>query len=171
MCVFGDPHVQQRGSLGDLLTHVNRLLVVDTKGTRFMTMFLGVVDVSSMSLRWASAGHDQPLLYDPDSKKLIEIQGENGLPLGVYDSEMYQEQIYTGLRAGQVMLVGTDGLWESKNAADELFGKERVAEAMAALAHLSAAEIEEGIYRRMQQFCGGRANDDDITYVIIKFTG
>ena len=68
-------HVQQRGSLGDLLTHVNRLLVADTGGTRFMTMFLGVVDVSSMSLRWASAGHDQPLIYDPATGTSTEIDG------------------------------------------------------------------------------------------------
>jgi phosphoserine phosphatase RsbU/P len=162
-------HAQQRGSLGDLLTHVNRLLVVDTGGTRFMTMFLGVVDVSSMSLRWASAGHDQPLLYDPSSKKLIDIEGDNGLPLGVMDSEVYEEMVHVGLRAGQVMLVGTDGLWESRNDADEFFGKERVRDAIAELAHLSAAEIEAGIFQRLQEFCGGRANNDDITYVVIKF--
>lgn len=163
-------HVQQRGSLGDLLKHVNELLVVDTGGTRFMTMFLGAIDVSSMSLRWASAGHDQPLLYDPTSGALIDIEGENGLPLGVLDSEEYTEQVYGGLRSGQVMLIGTDGLWESRNHADELFGKERVRDAMAALAHLSAAEIEAGIYQRLQEFCDGRAILDDITYVVIKFT-
>ena len=162
-------HVQQRGSLGDLLMHVNRLLVADTDGSRFMTMFLGVVDISSMSLRWTSAGHDQPLLYDPDSGKLMDIEGENGLPLGVIETETYEEQIHTGLRPGQIMLIGTDGLWESRNSAGEFFGKERVRDAMAALAHLSAAEIEAGIYQRLQQFCGGRANDDDITYVVIKF--
>jgi phosphoserine phosphatase RsbU/P len=162
-------HVLQRGSLGDLLTHVNQVLVVDTAGTRFMTMFLGVIDVSLMSMRWASAGHDQPLLYDPDTGKLIEIEASNGLPLGVMDSETYEEKLCTGLRGGQIMLIGTDGLWESRNAAGELFGKQRVADAMAALAHLSAAEIEAGMYTRLQDFCGGRTNDDDITYVVIKF--
>jgi serine phosphatase RsbU (regulator of sigma subunit) len=39
---------------------------------------------------------------------------------------------------------------------------------MVALAHLSAAEIEKGIYQREQEFCGGRLNDDDITYVVVK---
>jgi serine phosphatase RsbU (regulator of sigma subunit) len=164
-------HVRVKGSLGDLLTHVNQLLVVDTQGKRFMTMFLGVVDVKTMTLRWASAGHDQPLLYDPESKKLATMEDGGGLPLGVMDSEKYEEQTHAGLRPGQVMLVGTDGLWESKNEKEEQFGKERVGEALAALAHLSAAEIEAGIYRRLKEFCGSRANDDDITYVVIKFVG
>jgi sigma-B regulation protein RsbU (phosphoserine phosphatase) len=163
-------HVQQRGSLGDLLSHVNRLLVEDTGGTRFMTMFLCVLDVGTMSLRWASAGHDQPLLYDPATKTSTEIQGEGGMPLGVIDSESYAEQLHTGLRAGQVMLVGTDGLWESRNPAGEFFGKERVIEVMAALAHLSAAEIEQGIYQRQQEFCRG-VLCDDLTYVVIKLVG
>jgi len=164
-------HVLQRGSLGDLLTHVNQLLAVDTGGKRFMTMFLGVVDTSTMSLRWATAGHDHPLLYDPETGKLIDIEGNGGLPLGVMDWAEYEEQLYTGLRAGQIMLVGTDGLWEARNDAGDFFGKERVRQAMAALAHLSAAEIEAGIYQRLQEFCGGRASDDDITYVVIKFVG
>jgi len=156
-------------SLGELLTHVNRLLAADTGGTRFMTMFLGVIDMPTLSLRWASAGHDQPLLYDPATGKLMDIEGANGLPLGVMDSETYEERTHPGLRAGQIMLLGTDGLWESKNAAGEQFGKERVREAMTALAYLSAAEIEAGVYQRLKEFCGGRANDDDITYVVIKF--
>ena len=160
-------HVLQRGSLGDLLTHVNRLLVDDTGGTRFMTMFLCVVDMNSNSLRWASAGHDQPLLYDPVDGTSREIEGEGGMPLGVMDSESYEERVHTGLRVGQVMLVGTDGLWESRNAAGDLFGKERVLEAMAALAHLSAAEIDQGIYQRQQEFCAG-VLCDDLTYVVIK---
>ncbi len=163
-------HAQQCTSLGHLLTHVNELMVIDTDGKRFMTMLIGAINMSTMSLRWASAGHDQPLLYDPDSGKLIEIESRNGLPLGVEDSATYQDASHTGLRAGQIMLIGTDGLWESRNAAGELFGKERVAEAIAAFAHLSASEIEAGIYQRLQEFCDGCPNVDDITYVVIKFT-
>jgi serine phosphatase RsbU (regulator of sigma subunit) len=159
-----------QGSLGKLLTHLNEHIVADTRGDRFMTMFLAVVDVSTMSMRWASAGHDQPLIYDPQQGMLPELDAVGGgVPLGVMDTEVYEELTWTGLRPGQVMLIGTDGLWESKNSADEEFGKPRVAEALAALAHLSAAEIEAGIYQRLQQFCGGRTNDDDITYVVVKF--
>lgn len=159
-----------KGSLGELLTHVNQLLVPDTHGERFMTMYLGLVDVSTMSLRWASAGHDQPLLYDPASGGTIEIDGETdgGLPLGLFEAEQYEEYTYTPLRPGQILLLGTDGLWEAKNAAGEQFGKERVEQAIAATAHLSAAEIDAEIYKRQQLFCDGQAADD-ITYVVIKF--
>jgi len=165
-------HVRTQGSLSQLLTHVNDLLVADTKGARFMTMFLGVIDVPAMSLRWASAGHDQPMIYDPNQGILDAADPETaGLPLGVMEHETYEEYTLTDLRPGQVMLIGTDGLWEAKNNADEQFGKIRVGEALAALAHLPASQIEAGIYQRLAEFCGGRPNDDDVTYVVIKFSG
>ena len=136
-----------------------------------MTMFLALVDVPTMSMRWASAGHDQPLIFDPQSGLLTEIDaGGGGLPLGVSASEEYEELTYNGLGPGQVMLVATDGLWEARNNKDELFGKQRVGDAIAAHVHLSAAEIDAGIYSSLQSFCAGRANDDDITYVVIKMT-
>jgi sigma-B regulation protein RsbU (phosphoserine phosphatase) len=160
---------RSQGSLGHLLTHLNEHIVADTRGDRFMTMFLAVVDASSLSMRWASAGHDQPLIYDPQQGLLTEIDTNGGgMPLGVMHGEVYEELTYNRLRPGQIMLIGTDGLWEAKNDAGEQFGKERVGEALSALAHLAAAEIEAGIYQRLQQFCNGRANEDDVTYVVIK---
>jgi sigma-B regulation protein RsbU (phosphoserine phosphatase) len=163
---------REQGSLGRLLTRVNEHLITDTKGDRFMTMFLAMVDVSGMSMKWASAGHDQPLIYDPRTGLLPEIDiGGNGLPLGVMKAEAYCEYVYTGLRAGQVMLIGTDGLWEAKNEAGEEFGKVRVGETIAAAAHLSAGEIEAAIYARLREFSKGRNYEDDVTYVVIKFTG
>jgi sigma-B regulation protein RsbU (phosphoserine phosphatase) len=164
---------REQGSLGHLLTHLNEHIVADTRGDRFMTMFLAVIDVSTMTMRWASAGHDQPLIFDPaGAAVLAEIDDSaGGLPLGVSDGEQYTEQTYAPLRPGQVLLVGTDGLWEATNAADEQFGKQRVADALAATAHQSAAEIESAIYQRLQSFCQGCAMKDDVTYVVIKVTG
>jgi hypothetical protein len=54
-----------------------------------------------MSLRWASAGRDQPLLYDPQSGASTLIEGGGGLPLGIMDSESYEEQVHTRLRVAR----------------------------------------------------------------------
>ena len=131
---------RSQGSLGRLLTHLNEHVVTDTKGDRFMTMFLAVVDATELSMRWASAGHDLPLIYDPARGVAAEIEaGGGGLPLGVMATETYEEQTHSGLCPGQVVLVGTDGLWESTNTAGEQFGKERVGEALAEFAALALA--------------------------------
>jgi sigma-B regulation protein RsbU (phosphoserine phosphatase) len=135
-----------------------------------MTMFLGIVDTQSRTLRWASAGHDAPLLYDPELKQEVPIEGLGGLPLGVMENQTYEELTHANLRDGQIMLVGTDGLWESKNMAGEEFGKERVIATLRELAHLDAAGIEAELYQRLRAFCGEHSIDDDITYVVLKFT-
>ena len=164
---------REHGSLGNLLTHLNEHIFADTRGDRFMTMFLAVIDASTMSMRWASAGHDQPLIYEPGGGAVLrELDGDaGGLPLGVSPDERYTEQTFGPLRPGQVLLVGTDGLWEAMNAAGEQFGKQRVADAIAAAAHGTAAEIEAAIDLQLQRFCGECAQKDDVTYVVIKVTG
>ncbi len=70
------------GSLADLLTHLNNQLVKDTGGDRFMTMLLMAVDAERKEMRWASAGHDSPFVYDPHEDRFHELNGSN-LSLGL----------------------------------------------------------------------------------------
>jgi phosphoserine phosphatase RsbU/P len=165
-------HARHQGSLGHLLNLLNEHIVTDTRGERFMTMLLAVIDVPTLTLRWASAGHDQPLIYDPQ-RGLLTLLNEDGggLPLGVSAEETYQEMRFTTLRAGQVVLIGTDGLWEAQNVEGEQFGKERVGQALRALSEKDAAAIEAGIYEKLRTYCGGHNTKDDITYVVIKVLG
>ncbi|QDV34152.1 SpoIIE family protein phosphatase [Tautonia plasticadhaerens] len=96
----------ETGSLGELLTHVNRQLEADTGGERFMTMILMVVDVRRGTIRWSSAGHDEPILYDPEADRFAELPEINGLPLGVMDDSTYGEASLDGLAPGRILLVG-----------------------------------------------------------------
>lgn len=163
-------HVRVQGSLGELMTHVNDLLVVDTAGRRFMTMFLGVIDIRSRVLRWSSAGHDPPFIYDPNDNVFLELEDGGGLPLGVVEGEAYEEMRFDGLTPGMILVVGTDGLWESQNMDDEQFGKDRLKKAIRELSDVDAdaATIEKELYRRLTSFCGERSIDDDVTYVVVK---
>ena len=70
----------------EVLTHMNKLLAQDTGGTRFMTMMLMILDLSSGEGRWTSAGHDPPVIYDPETDDFIELKGETGLPLGIMEN-------------------------------------------------------------------------------------
>ncbi len=163
-------HVRVQGSLSELMGHVNDLLVVDTAGTRFMTMFLGVIDTASRTLRWASAGHDPPFIYDPATRAFLEMEDAGGLPLGVVAGEAYQEMLLPGLKPGMILVVGTDGLWESMNPADEPFGKDRLKDAIRELAGQDAHGIQAGLYDKLTAFCGSRSIDDDVTFVVVKLT-
>jgi sigma-B regulation protein RsbU (phosphoserine phosphatase) len=117
--------VDAAGSLADLMGRLNRLIAADHGGDRFMTMHLSVIDARAGTVRWVSAGHDPALVYDPAAGRFEEV-GEGELPLGVLDETAYPEHTHGPLRAGQVIFIGTDGVWEMPDAKGEAFGKGRL---------------------------------------------
>jgi sigma-B regulation protein RsbU (phosphoserine phosphatase) len=155
------------GCLADLMTRLNRLLSHDLEGTRFMTMHLSVVDARAGTFRFVSAGHDPALIYDPAADRFEEVD-EAGLPLGIMEEAEYRERSHGPLRSGQVITVGTDGVWESPNPAGEQFGKGRLREVIRRSAGGSADEISQAIRDSLAAFRGEARQLDDITFVVVK---
>jgi phosphoserine phosphatase RsbU/P len=155
------------GSLAELMGRLNRFIAADHSGDRFMTMHLSVIDSKSATIRLVSAGHDPAIVYNPSDGSFKEV-GENDLPLGVMDEAEYHEQCYGSLQAGQVILVGTDGVWEMPDVKGEQFGKDRLREAIREFADRPAADIAAAIHERLTNFRGNAKQVDDVTYVVIK---
>ena len=155
------------GSLADLLTHLNNQLVKDTGGDRFMTMLLMAVDAEKKEMRWASAGHDAPFVYDPHEGRFHEFNGSN-LSLGVAKGVKYEEQVFTAVKSGQIYLASTDGLWEAFNKGQEMFGKDRIRNLIRRFANLSAKEICDRLNAELLNFLGDTNSEDDIAFVIVK---
>jgi sigma-B regulation protein RsbU (phosphoserine phosphatase) len=155
------------GELAGLLGRLNRLISADHGGDRFMTMHLSVIDAKAGTLRWASAGHDPAIVYDPADDRFEEV-GEGELPLGVMDETEYAEQVHGPLRPGQVILVGTDGVWEMPDARGEPFGKDRLREAIRESAAGCAEEIAGAVRDRLVGFRGDARQVDDVTFVVVK---
>jgi sigma-B regulation protein RsbU (phosphoserine phosphatase) len=131
-----------------------------------MTMYLAVIDPRT-GIRWVSAGHDPAIVYDPAADTFIDVEGGD-LPLGVMETTEYVEQSYAPLRPGQILVVGTDGVWEMPNMAGEQFGKERLREAIRSAAAQSAAQIVQTILQHHAAFRGDCRPMDDVTFVIVK---
>jgi serine phosphatase RsbU (regulator of sigma subunit) len=158
------------GSLAELLGRLNRLLSADLEGTRFMTMHLSVINARTGTFRWASAGHDPALLYDPATDRFDSLEGAD-LPLGILEEETYEEHSRDGLRPGQVLVIGTDGVWEMPNNAKEQFGKERLRATIREFAEKPAAAIVQALLDRLTAFRGECRPVDDVTFVIVKVVG
>ncbi len=155
------------GSLADFLDHVNTLLVPDTGGDRFMTMLLVTINASTREVRWASAGHGQPIIYDPDSDSFLELDG-GGVPLGIIMEEEYHEYASSRLKPGSVVLAATDGLWETYNEQHELFGMDRLLAVIRKHAARDSRAISQAIRQSLAEFRGQNDQDDDLTFVIVK---
>jgi len=132
-----------------------------------MTLFHLRIDPQQRGLRWVRAGHPPAYLYDPDQDNFRELMGE-GLVLGVDDTFVYQENRITGLNAGQIVAVGTDGIWEACNRHGQVYGRERFLETIRRNARADANTILEAVYTDLSAFTLGVKPADDITLVVIK---
>ena len=155
-----------------LLTLVSGLLCQDTSDSgRFFTLFFLRLDGGGIApggrLVWSRAGHDPALLYDPATDTFEELMGP-GLPLGVVPDFVYEEQARPGLAPGQLLAIGTDGIWEARNPAGEMYGKERFRAVLRRHATDNAEAIVAAVHQDVTDFQGGSPRDDDITLVIIR---
>lgn len=158
----------QPGTISEIVTAMNRHLTQDVLETgRFMTLFYLTVDPENDLLEWVRAGHDPALVYDPAQDVFEELKGM-GVALGVDEGFSYQENHKTGIIDGQIMAIGTDGIWEAINTDNEMFGKDRFRDIIRRNAHAGASEILNAVYNELNQFTLGRKSEDDITLVIIK---
>jgi sigma-B regulation protein RsbU (phosphoserine phosphatase) len=140
----------------------------DTGDTgQFMTLFYASIDVGMKELRWVRAGHDPAVLFDPDTGSFAELGGQ-GMALGVNGGYDYREGGIIDLSAGQILLIGTDGLWETHNPSDEMFGKNRLEAIIRRHAQASADTILESIIQAVQEFRASAKQEDDITLAVIK---
>jgi len=96
-----------------------------------------------------------------------ELKGD-GLALGVDENFSYQENLKTGFASGQIIAIGTDGIWETFNQNGDMFGKERFRQTIRKNAHLGANQIVDAVYHELNRFANGAKTKDDITLVIMK---
>lgn len=161
----------QPGRLDEVITAMNHHLANDILDTgRFMTLFYLTIDPVRKCLEWVRAGHDPALLYDPEEDLFEELMGK-GIALGVIDEVNYCVNERSGLTNGQIIAIGTDGIWEASNLKGEMFGKERLRQVIRTRAGDSATTILDAVYEELNVFTVGQKNEDDITLVIIKVDG
>jgi serine phosphatase RsbU (regulator of sigma subunit) len=158
----------QAGSAAQIITDVNRHLSMDLKDSgRFMTLFCLLIDPAAGRLKWVRAGHEPVIFYDPSREAFHELRG-NGIALGVDPNWQYQEYGRAITANGQIIFMGTDGIWETRNSKGRMFGKHPIHELIRDNAAGSAADIVTAVIDALDRFRGRSDPEDDITLVAIK---
>ncbi len=158
----------QPGTMAQMISDVNRLIAEDTSETsQFVTLYYLEVDHVQKSLHWIRAGHDPAFLYDPKEKRFSQLGGP-GPALGVINDFEFEETQALKYTPGQIIVIGTDGIWETRNPEGQMFGKERVKNIISESASKSAEEIVDTMVQALEDFRKEQKQDDDITLVVIK---
>jgi phosphoserine phosphatase RsbU/P len=131
----------------------------------FVTVFVGQYDSTTRQLHFANAGHS-PVIYCPKDgpARLLESDGPG---IGVLPSSLCKDQSLL-LRPDDLLIAGTDGFSEAHNAAEEMFGHERLLMLSAAQAPHSASQILNAWLDAVAEFSSGHPQDDDQTAVVLR---
>ena len=157
----------QAGGLPELMSSLNSLLGDDMGADRFMTLFYMVLDTEARQVHWATAGHDAAVTYDPASDTFGELAGCD-IPLGIEPEWQYTEHPPADLSDGEVIVIGTDGIWEARDPRGRFFGRDAMRDVIRANAERSAEEIANAIVTAVNRHRGERPQEDDITLVVVK---
>ena len=134
----------------------------------FITMFLGVMDLSTGTIRYCNAGHNPPIVIRNGQAELLST--EPSLLLGVEMNARYTANELT-LLPGDTLFLYTDGLTEAENIRKELFGERRALETAATSGTLTASEQMERMHQAVHTFVDGAEQSDDLTMLVIRFMG
>jgi sigma-B regulation protein RsbU (phosphoserine phosphatase) len=147
----------------DLCARVNRVMCDNIALNKFISCFYALLDTRSRKLTYANAGHCPPMLVRDGSCLRLK---EGGPVLGVFPNRAYQQDEIE-LRAGDCLVLFTDGVTEARNVAGEEFGEERLQQLLTNGRHLSATAMRERIMKAVIEFSGGNL-EDDVTLMVVK---
>jgi serine phosphatase RsbU (regulator of sigma subunit) len=146
------------------LTRANRWITRDSESGMFVTLFYGILDLSSGVLRYCCAGHNPPILRSRDGS--IRELSTPGIALGVIE-EAALHSASTIINPGDTLVCYTDGVTESFDEHEDLYGVPRLIDVIQRTHNDPAADIVRAIADDIAAFSDGRIYDD-VTMLVIR---
>jgi len=141
---------------------VNRLLCENIATGKFVTFLYAILDGDERSFQYCNAGHLYPILVSRGSVGMLE---QGGAVLGVFPAWTYEDSVID-LKAGDRLLLFTDGITEASDTNGQEFEETRIAAFAKANATLSASELDNRLLAQVTDFCGAHFQDDATLLVI-----
>ena len=150
---------------------INRAICDGNEVGVFVTMFVGVLDLSSGRLDYCNAGHEAPLILSEKSDvKCEKLPVKRNLPVGALSDWTFEGQ-QMQLNPGDVLFLYTDGLSEAKNRSGRQLGRQRVIQLAAEHISDTAQQLVQTMEQAVQHHAGGASQSDDITLLALKWNG
>ena len=152
-------------STSEILNEANVRLCENNKESMFATVWIGILDIRTMTLQYTNAGHNYPILQRK-GKGCEELETVHGLMLAGFETTQYkQSEIH--LEKGDRLLLYTDGVTEAHSQNNEMYGVEKVEKMLEDTRDCSGEETLNKMVDDINSFAKGVSQFDDITMVII----
>ena len=158
---------QMGGTPGEILQHVNNQLCEGNEAEMFVTVWFAILEISTGKGLAANAGHEHPAIRRAGGEYELCIY-RHSVALAVMDGVSYREHEF-GLHPGNSQFVYTDGVPEATDANNELFGTDRMLEAMNEAPNAKPEELLRRIKEHIDEFVGDAPQFDDITMMGLQY--
>jgi sigma-B regulation protein RsbU (phosphoserine phosphatase) len=161
--------VRENPSPAMVLTECNKLLGIRTDRVMFATACYILLDPANHSARFASAGHNPVLVYEPSKDEFREY-GASGPPLGIAADSTYTEEVVK-IPTGSVVVLYTDGIVEARDKSGKFFGLPAVREIVRQHAKASPHDVTAALLRAVEQhWTDSHYIRDDFALLVAKIT-
>ena len=150
----------------EIMGHMNTALADQNEQFMFVTLFLGVLDLKSGTLEYCNAGHNAPVVTANGDRRMVDVLPN--LPLGIEPGFVFQSQT-TRLNHGDTLFLYTDGLTEAENKKHELYGEERMLEALKRTNGMPPRDMIDAMQNSVAEFVNGAQQSDDLTMLAIRY--
>ena len=162
-------HAMQTPSPAKALRAVNEIICSRNEENMFVTVWLGILDLKTGELIASSAGHEYPILKEPDGSFHV-FKDRHGMPIGAFDAAVYREYSLS-LAPETALLVYTDGLPEAINRKNEQFGLDRALDTLNNVPSLEPELLIETVHKAVDSFAGNVPQFDDLTMLSLVWHG
>ncbi|MBN2414306.1 SpoIIE family protein phosphatase [bacterium] len=152
-------------TMAEMVSRINVLIHQNTPIDKFITFFYGELNTETGEFTYCNAGHNPP--YRISGKGAVEELMAGGLILGMMPDVRFETGSVT-LKAGDRIVMFTDGISEAMNSDEEEFGEENIWKIAANNPSCGARELLDRIVAAVQAYVGNAPQSDDITMVILK---
>jgi len=156
--------IPENSNPAEVLNKINHLFCHNIRLTKFVTIFLAQFDETTRTLTYGSAGHNPPLLLRSNGS--IEWLLPTGAAIGLIEQPSFYSNSLT-LQRGDRLLLYTDGVVESFNQKEELFGDDRLARFFKESADLTPSQVIASLRENLQTFTQKNTPLDDTTIIVL----
>jgi sigma-B regulation protein RsbU (phosphoserine phosphatase) len=153
-------------SLLEIVDKLNEVVYENTGADKFVTFFIGLLDLNNNRLEYINAGHNPPMVFNAGNQPVRLDKG--GLPLGIFVGEFEYVQAAYEIQSGDTIVLFTDGVTEAQNIKGVEFGEERLMELIAKNLDLLPGKMVSDIVEEVKKFSGNKNLYDDITVSVVK---
>ncbi len=154
------------GAPSKVLEQVNTQICKNNDEEMFVTVWLGVLEISTGRVTAANAGHEYPIIRKPGGKFEL-FKDKHGFVIGGMDGMTFKEYEFT-LEKGGTLFLYTDGVAEATDTNNELFGTDRMLETLNKDPDASPKELLKNMKQAVDEFVGEAPQFDDLTMLGLK---